>query len=88
MYKAMKRYTVGQARERLAELLDAAESGRPVVVERRGVRFVVQRQPAPRRRARRRTPLLEYVDPALAAGEWTWTWSARGLRFSRRRSSR
>lgn len=85
----MKRYTMAQARQRFSEVLDAAERGQPVVVERRGVRFVVQAAPARRRRERRRKSLVAYVDPAVAAGEWTWNWSARGLRFAgRRRSSR
>ena len=35
----MKRYTVAQVRERLSEALDSAEAGKPVVIERRGVRF-------------------------------------------------
>jgi len=85
---AMKRYTAGQARQRFSELLDAAERGQPIVVERRGVRFVVQAQRARSGRARRRRSLIEYLDPAVAAGEWTWKWSAGGLRFAGRRSPR
>jgi prevent-host-death family protein len=38
----MKRYSASQARARLAEVLDAAQRGMPVVIERRGVRYVVR----------------------------------------------
>ncbi len=81
----MKRYTTAQARQRLAEVLDAAERGQPVVIERRGVRFVVQTQ-----RRRRQTPggrmsIIASLDPAVASGAWTWAWRSTGLRFERRR---
>jgi prevent-host-death family protein len=38
----MKRYSVAQARQQFAELLDSAERGDAVVIDRRGVRFVVE----------------------------------------------
>jgi prevent-host-death family protein len=80
----MKRYTVAQARQQFAELLDAAEQGRPVVIERRGVRFVVATQRTKRRRAASRPSIIESVDPAIASGEWTWTSGAAGVSFTRR----
>jgi hypothetical protein len=80
----MKRYTSSQVRERLADVLDAAERGEEVVIERRGVRYFIRAERAkPATRARK--PLVDVVDPAVAAGEWTWTWKADGLAFSSKR---
>ena len=80
----MKRYTSSQVRERLSDVLDAAERGEQVVIERRGVRFAIRAEvSAPP--ARRRRPLVDIVDPAVADGEWTWTWRSRGLTFTPRR---
>jgi antitoxin (DNA-binding transcriptional repressor) of toxin-antitoxin stability system len=78
----VKRYTAAQARQHLSDVLDAAESGEPVVIERRGVRFAVR----PERTAaqRRRTPVVTWLDPAVERGAWTWTWTAAGLEFSAR----
>ena len=84
----MKRYTVAQARRQFAEVLDSAERGDPVVIERRGVRFVVEAQRRRRRPPARRTSMIQHLDPAVAAGEWTWSWKADGLRFKSRRRGR
>jgi antitoxin (DNA-binding transcriptional repressor) of toxin-antitoxin stability system len=82
----MPRYSTAQARQRLAELLDAAEAGQPVVIARRGVEFTLRAESARSRRgpARRRVT-LKVIDPAVAEGQWTWRWDAHGLRFSPRR---
>jgi hypothetical protein len=80
----MKRYTSSQVRERLADVLDAAERGEEVIIERRGVRYTVRAERAnPSRRTRK--PLIHILDPGVAAGEWTWTWKADGLTFSPKR---
>lgn len=79
----MKRYTSSQVRQRFAEVLDAAERGDTVVIERRNARFLLRAEP--RSRERRRRSVIEYVDPAVLAGEWTWTWGKGGLRFRARR---
>jgi antitoxin (DNA-binding transcriptional repressor) of toxin-antitoxin stability system len=81
---SVKRYTVAQVRERLASALDEVERGVPVVIERRGVRYVISLQPR-KARAARRPSITETLDPAIAAGQWTWTWTARGLRLKRPR---
>jgi len=80
----VKRYTSSQVRERLADVLDAAERGEEVIIERRGVRFSIRAERAGSTR-RRRQPVIETVDPAVAAGEWTWTWKPAGLTFSSKR---
>jgi antitoxin (DNA-binding transcriptional repressor) of toxin-antitoxin stability system len=84
----MKRFTAAQARQRFAELLDAAERGQPVLVERRGVRFIVRAEGTASSRIRRRKSLIASLDPAVAAGEWTWASAAQGLRFVSRRRRR
>jgi antitoxin (DNA-binding transcriptional repressor) of toxin-antitoxin stability system len=76
----MKRYTVAQVRERLASALDEVERGVPVVIERRGVQYVISVQSRKARRGRRPS-IIETVDPAIAAGQWTWLSTAKGLRF-------
>lgn len=79
----MKRYTVAKAREQLASVLDAAERGEGVIIERRGVSFELR----PLRTARRRKPkpsLIEFVDAALERGKWSFQLGRGGLRFKAR----
>jgi hypothetical protein len=87
MYNArVKRYSTSQARKHLADLLNAAEAGRPVLIERRGVRFLLQADSARSyRKGARPRMTIEIVDPAIAQGEWTWTWHRGGFRFARQR---
>ena len=75
----MKRYSVAEARARFSDLLDAAEQGKPAVIERRGVRFVIRPEESPRRGGRQK--MIEYVAPDVANGQWTWEWSTNGLEF-------
>jgi hypothetical protein len=77
----MRRYTAAQARQNLARLLDTAENGQSVVIERRGVRFVLRADRMKRRSRIRRRPIIEILDPAVARGQWTWDWGPGGLRF-------
>ena len=58
-------------RRRFTEVLDAAEKGDEVLIERRGVRYVL-RVESKRPRPRRQQSLITYMDPAVAAGQWTW----------------
>ena len=76
----MKRYTSSQVREQFADILDAAERGEDVIIERRGVRYVLRaesKRPSPKRRQ----SLITYMDPAVAAGQWTWDLGPNGLEF-------
>jgi hypothetical protein len=79
----MKRYTVSQARERLADVLDEAERNGSVVIERRDVQYVIRAKRAPRQPRAGRS-VIEVLDPAVADGQWQWNWTAKGLRFGRR----
>jgi antitoxin (DNA-binding transcriptional repressor) of toxin-antitoxin stability system len=78
----MKRYTATQARQDLSGLLDEAERGEAVVIERAGRRFQVVPQPLA---VSVRVPAhLDIVDASVASGSWTWRWGPKGLRFARR----
>jgi antitoxin (DNA-binding transcriptional repressor) of toxin-antitoxin stability system len=83
----MKGMKVAEARARFGEILDEAESGAAVVIERRGVRFrLTAEQP---RRPRRNSPaLFEAVDASVLDGQWTWQPGPAGLTFSARRKRR
>jgi hypothetical protein len=80
----MKRYTASKARAKLSSLLDAAEGGEVIAIERRGVRFTLRSERPRRARSRRRSRRLESVDPFVLEGEWTWSSGARGLRLRRK----
>ncbi len=80
----MKRYTISQARERLADVLNEAERAGSVVIERRDVQYVIRAERKPRKRVSRRS-VIESLDPAVKAGQWEWKADARGARFSGRR---
>lgn len=74
----MKRYSAAQARQRLSELLDAAESKQDVVIERHGVQFsvqVLQKEEQPPTGSH-----VAFLDPIVEAGEWTWEWTEGDLR--------
>ena len=77
----MKRYPVAVLRQRLAEALDAAYHGVPVVIERKGVRYRLTRERAARKTKSVRAPLFEIVDPAVMAGGWTWDWTPGSVTF-------
>ena len=77
----MKQYTAATAKERFSLLLDAAERGEPVIIERRGVRFRVQTDRQLSGKKTPRTPIIEIVDPAVAKGDWRWQWTPDGVRF-------
>jgi prevent-host-death family protein len=79
MYMHMKRYSVSEARTRMAEVLDRAERGEAVTIERRGRHFKVVATVAPRRK--RPPVVIKILDPAVEAGDWTWRWGPDGFTF-------
>jgi len=83
----MKRYSAAAARQQLSHLLDAAEQGEGVVIERRGVQFELRPLVAAKT-VRRRTSLVASADPAVESGQWTWRLGARGLQFAGRKARR
>jgi hypothetical protein len=61
----MKRTAVAESRARSTDPLDTAEENELAVQRRRG----------------RKRKMLDYVDPDVATGQWTWEWSATDLEF-------
>jgi prevent-host-death family protein len=82
---AMKFLKVAEARARFGEVLDQAEAGAPVLIERRGVRFRVVVDGAPKRRA---AASFDYVDDEVIDGQWTWEPGDAGISFKARRKAR
>jgi antitoxin (DNA-binding transcriptional repressor) of toxin-antitoxin stability system len=83
MYTAMKRYSAAAARQHLSDVLDLAEAGEPVTIERKGVRFVVVAETP--KRATRVRKLFSWMDEVVASGQWTWARSERGVTVRARR---
>jgi antitoxin (DNA-binding transcriptional repressor) of toxin-antitoxin stability system len=84
----MSNMKVAEARARFGEILDAAEKGLPVVIERRGVTFRLVAEAAPRASAPA-AAVFDFVDPAVMSGQWTWRAdAARKVKFAPRRKRR
>jgi antitoxin (DNA-binding transcriptional repressor) of toxin-antitoxin stability system len=82
-----KRYSVTQVRERLSDALDEADQGIPVIIERRGTRYLLALAPASRPTGTtRRKARIEILDPAVERGDWTWASTPKGLAFRGRRA--
>jgi len=74
----MKHYSVALVRERLAEALNEVDRGVPVIIERRGVRYRLTREPAHGKKTARK-PVIQQVDKGVLSGEWAWDWTPDGL---------
>ena len=85
--QTMTHMKVAEARARFGEILDEAEKGTPVVIERRGVRFRVIAEPGETSAGPNPT-LFDFVDPSVLSGQWTWKAGAKGVAFSPRRKRR
>jgi len=83
----MKHLKVAEARARFGEMLDQAEKGTPVVIERRGVRFKLTAEPAGAV-SKSKPALFDYIDAGVLSGQWTWASRAKGLAFAPRRKAR
>jgi antitoxin (DNA-binding transcriptional repressor) of toxin-antitoxin stability system len=83
----MKHLKVAEARARFGEILDEAEKGTPVVIERRGVRFRLVAEPEARTRVSG-DKLFGAIHPAVMNGQWSWVAGPKGLRFAARRKQR
>jgi prevent-host-death family protein len=84
----MKHLKVAEARARFGDILDEAERGVPVYIERRGVRFKVVAETAETPRAATAAEIFAFVDADVMSGDWTWAAGRKGLKFSPRRKSR
>lgn len=76
----MKGYRVAEARARFGALLDEAEEGEIVFIERHGIRFTLM---AENLRAKPGGPVstITWAHPAVRAGQWTWEDGPDGLDF-------
>lgn len=74
----MHRYTTASARQNLSAILDSVEDGEEVIIERRGVRFVVARAAAPKRARAKTRSRIEVLDPAILEGQWRWELNGDG----------
>lgn len=84
--QVMKHMKVAEARARFGEVLDRAEQGSPVVIERNGVLFrVTAERTAP---SAPKGSLFSFVDTAVLTGNWTWKTGRKGLVFAPRRKAR
>ncbi len=86
--QTMKHLKVAEARARFGEILDEAEMGNAVVIERRGMLFRLVAEPCPARSTTPAASPFAKIDDDVMAGQWTWTAAASGLRFSPRRKKR
>ncbi|MDZ4696094.1 MAG: hypothetical protein SGI86_13175 [Deltaproteobacteria bacterium] len=86
----MIRYRVAEARKQISRVLDDAEKGNGVLIERKGVLFRVLLETPNRLPPRsRRPPPIEVLDPAVEAGNWSWDVQAKGgLKFVATRKKR
>ena len=80
-----KRYTVAQVRERLSDALDQAAHGETVIIDRRGVRYLLTLAPVAKTRRAKGVSRIQILDPSIDAGEWSWSWTGRALTFRARR---
>lgn len=80
----MDHMKVAEARARFGEMLDEAEKGTPVFIERRGVTFRLVAEPAAGPKGKP-APLFEFVHDDVESGQWTWTSGRKGLAFAARR---
>lgn len=83
----MKHLKVAEARARFGEILDEAEQGAEVVIERQGVcfRLVAESERPP---GASKAALFDFVDPAVMTGQWTWKTGTKGVAFAARRKRR
>jgi hypothetical protein len=82
----MKGMKVAEARARFGELLDRAEQGHEVLIERKGVWFRLLAEANGGRG--KPAAVFDFVDPAVMDGQWTWKPGKAGLAFAPRRKKR
>ena len=85
LYTVHMEISATESRKRLFQLFDAADRGEQVRIVRRAVvyRLAVER---PSRRTRSSKITVEWLDPMVESGQWTFEPNAKGgFGFTRRR---
>lgn len=78
--QVMKGYKVAEARAQFGALLDEAESGETVYIERHGIRFALWAEDSSAMRPKKGSTIT-WAHPAVEAGQWTWEDGPNGLEF-------
>ncbi len=79
-------YNVAEARKEFSAILNLAEGGETVIIERSGSRFRLSREPAVSKAAKT-SSYFEVLDPKLNDGEWDWRTGESGLELVPREQS-
>lgn len=77
MYTVRMEISATESRKRLFHLFDACDRGDDVRIVRRGTVYRLSLA-SPRKRTPKASVTLEWVDPAVARGQWTFESSSRG----------
>ena len=77
MYTVRMEISATESRQRLFQLFDACDRGDDVRIVRRGTVYRLS-VVGPRKRSAKASITLEWVDPAVERGQWTFESSARG----------
>ena len=83
----MSRHTASEARRKLFHLLDSVEQGDEVILERKGVQFLLSLVKEKPQRVSKESP-IRVIDRAILDGEWSWEADADGeLSFTPRQET-
>ena len=77
MYTVRMEISATESRKRLFQLLDACDRGTNPRIVRRGTVYRLS-VAGPRKKAAKAAITLEWVDPAVERGQWTFETAARG----------
>ena len=77
MYTVRMEISATESRKRLFELFDACDRGDDVRIVRRGTTYRLS-VAGPRKKPARTSITLEWVDPAVERGQWTFETSGKG----------
>lgn len=77
MYTVHMEISATESRKRLFELFDACDRGDDVRIVRRGTTYRLS-VAGPRKRPAKGSITVEWVDPAVERGQWTFEASSKG----------
>ena len=77
MYTVRMEISATESRKRLFQLFDACDRGEDVRIVRRGAVYRLS-VAGPRKKAPKASVTLEWMDPAVERGQWTFESSSRG----------